>query len=145
MIAIRTLPRHPDTSATRRRLTAMIAAYALLAQILLGALAAAYGPAQAAADASVLAQLAELCTPDGLVRVSYPEADTGDPAAPPPVTPKCPFYLTGGQGAVLAPNRDWVHEPPVASVAADWQPAGCPIRSPLYVTEIHPRGPPVAA
>lgn len=150
MTATRPSPRHPNSryprkSATRRRITAMVAAYALLAQILLGALAAAVGPAQAAVDGSVLAQVAELCTPDGLVRVAYPDAGSGDPAPSRPVTAKCPFCIIGGHGLLPAPSGAWIPELPAESVAEDWQPVGCPVPSPLHITEVRPRGPPATA
>jgi hypothetical protein len=140
----------PTTATTapagdfRRRLTALVAVYGLLAQILLGALAAAVGPAAAlAGDRSALAQIAELCTPNGLVRVAVGAPSGEDGRGADPGTPKCPLCL-GGQGAALAPSGDWTLQPPLASSRPGG--AAVPVLAPPghYATELRPRAPPAA-
>lgn len=136
-------------AATRQRITALVAVYAILAQVLLGTLAAAFGPSRAAPGlpdgASALASLAQLCTPDGLVRVAYPDADQQGNVPPRPDTPKCPFCLAGGHVVAFAPSGAWVLDPPGEAVAADWRQSASPAARSLRFTEVRPRGPPATA
>jgi len=131
----------PATTA-RRQLTALVAVYGLLAQILLGTLAAAFGPA-VAGDRSALAQIAELCTPNGLVRVAVGAPTGDDGRSIDPGTPKCPLCL-GGHSPALAPSGDWTLQPPLASCRSGG--AATPVLAPPghYATELRPRAPPAA-
>lgn len=126
----------------RHRATALVAVYAVLAQILLGTLAAAFGPAVAAGNGSTLAQLTVLCTPDGLVRIGYPDG-SGAPDAPNDrVAPKCPFCFAGGHAPALAPSGAWVVDPPLAVARADWRSTDRPRAATHPFIESRPRAPP---
>ncbi|MEQ8394278.1 DUF2946 family protein [Thalassobaculum sp.] len=127
----------------RHRLTALAAVYAILAQILLGSLAAAFGPATVAGDRSALARLAELCTPDGLVRIAYRDGGDTSGSTSERVAPKCPFCLGNGSSPALAPSGIWTLDPPSRTAQADWvatdSTTAC---SAHHFTEIRPRAPP---
>ncbi|EDP63977.1 hypothetical protein BAL199_15117 [alpha proteobacterium BAL199] len=136
-----TAPGYVDGSP-RHRLTALAAVYAILAQILLGTLAAAFGPAAVAGDRSALAQLAELCTPDGLVRIAYRDGDDTSGGTSERVAPKCPFCLGGGSAPTLAPSGTWTLDPPSQTAQADWLETDSAGRSANHFTEVRPRAPP---
>lgn len=136
----------PTTTAPadefRRRLTALVAVYGLVAQILLGTLAAAFGPA-VAGDRSALAQISELCTPNGLVRVAVGAPAGDDGRSVDPGTPKCPLCL-GGHSPALAPSGAWTLQPPVASCRPGGAATPVLVLSGHYATELRPRAPPAA-
>lgn len=128
----------------RHRLTALVAVYAILAQILLGAIAAAFGPSAAASQGnSPLAQLAALCTPDGLVRITYRNSDDAD-SAPERVAPKCPFCFGSGHASALPPSGAWTPVALAETARVEWRPASLPAVAALHITELRPRAPPIA-